>query len=40
MHVPYFWFILAAFALVIEMIFGTFYLLVAGVAAMLAGLPG
>ena len=38
MHVPYFWFVLAAFALVIEMIFGTFYLLVAGVAAMLAGL--
>ncbi|AQR64936.1 hypothetical protein BXU06_07550 [Aquaspirillum sp. LM1] len=40
MHVPYFWFVLAAFALVIEMIFGTFYLLVAGVAAMLAGLAG
>ncbi len=40
MHVPYFWFVLAAFALVIEMVFGTFYLLVAGVAAMLAGLAG
>ena len=40
MHLPYFWFILAALALVTELIFGTFYFLVAGVSMMLVGLAG
>ena len=40
MHHPYMWFVLAALALVAELILGTFYFLVIGISMMLVGLGG